>query len=291
MKIITRDKALLVSVVVILAVYAVYREYSIGSMLARNQDDIAALNRQVVTLNQSVATLADQGQNFVAKLDTTAQQSNAVQDQISKVSSTVGTLDKLSKTDPQLLQKYSKVYFLNEHYVPPNLSTLEAQYTYDQNVKYQIHSEVFSHLIKMMDTAKNQGANLLVISAYRSYGTQAALKQSYKVTYGAGTANKFSADQGYSEHQLGTTLDFTTPTVKATFDNFDKTVEYNWLTNHAHEYGFILSYPQNNKYYVYEPWHWRYVGVALATKLHNEGRYFYDHDQRAINDFLVNLFD
>jgi LAS superfamily LD-carboxypeptidase LdcB len=63
------------------------------------------------------------------------------------------------------------------------------------------------------------------------------------------------------------------------------------MQNHAYIYGFVLSYPKNNGYYVYEPWHWRFVGVKLATDLHNQGKNFYDMDQRTIDTYLLNIFD
>jgi hypothetical protein len=53
----------------------------------------------------------------------------------------------------------------------------------------------------------------------------------------------------------------------------------------------VLSYPKNNKYYIYEPWHWRYVGVSLATWLHDNGKYLYDVDQREIDEYLLTIFD
>ena len=69
------------------------------------------------------------------------------------------------------------------------------------------------------------------------------------------------------------------------------TPAYQWMTDNAHKYGFVLSYPKDNSYYVYEPWHWRFVGVKLATDLHNQGKNFYDLDQRVIDTYLVNIFD
>lgn len=215
----------------------------------------------------------------------------AISEKIGQVSSTIGSLDKLSKTDPELLQKYSKVYFLNEHYVPPSLANIPVEFSFNKNITYQIHASVFNKLDAMLKASKADGVNLLVLSAYRSFGTQNALKTSYKVTYGAGTANQFSADQGYSEHQLATTLDFTSPKGGAVLNGFDTTPEFTWLVNNAHKYGFTLSYPKGNKYYVYEPWHWRYVGVDLATRLKREGKYFYDLDQRTIDNYMLLLFD
>lgn len=285
---------LVVAIVVVAAGtigYVEYRNAGIQKQFAETAAVLASMNSNISVLNDSVGTLASQDQNIVSKLDSTKLESLAVIDQISRVSATVSSIDKLSKTDEELLQKYSKVYFLNEHYIPPSLSIIESQYVYDKSRSYQIHAQVLPHLVKMIDAAKQSGKNILVASSYRSFGSQTALKQSYKVTYGAGTANTFSADQGYSEHQLGTTVDFTTPTLAANFEAFENTAEYTWLKEHAHEYGFTLSYPQNNAYYKYEPWHWRYVGVDLASRLHREGKYFYDYDQRAINDYLLTIFD
>ena len=112
------------------------------------------------------------------------------------------------------------------------------------------------------------------------------------MTYGAGTANSFSADQGYSEHQLGTAVDFITPgsagQLSTTFAN---TPSFRWLTENAYKFGFELSYPATNTYYVYEPWHWRFVGIKLATYLHEHKLNFYDMDQRDIDTYLADLFD
>lgn len=210
--------------------------------------------------------------------------------QIRKITKTVGVLDKLSKTDEELLQKYSKVYFLNEHYVPEKISTIEKTYMYDESRDHKLHSSVIPYFNKMVDAAKADGVDLWVISAYRSFQTQAQLKGAYTVTYGSG-ANAFSADQGFSEHQLGTTIDFTTKGLGGGLDGFAGTPAFAWLKDNAHEYGFTLSYPEGNAFYVYEPWHWRYVGEDLASDLKRDGATFYDWDQRKIDGYLVKVFD
>ena len=110
------------------------------------------------------------------------------------------------------------------------------------------------------------------------------------MSYGSG-ANKFSADQGYSEHQLGTTIDFTTLKTRNNFSAFKSTDAYIWLTDNAYKYGFVLSYPETNGYYVFEPWHWRFVGVKLAKRLYDDKIYFYDLSQREIDEYLVSIFD
>ncbi len=212
------------------------------------------------------------------------------QNQIGEITSSVGKLVKLSQTDEELLQKYSKVYFLNENYIPSNLATINEGYLLSKDKSQQIHSNVLLFLVRLMDAANSQGLDLKIASAYRAFGTQFSLKQSYKVSYGAG-ANTFSADQGYSEHQLGTTVDFSTTKIGSSLTGFEKDSAYNWLLDNAHRYGFVLSYPKNNTFYQFEPWHWRFVGVVLATKLHDEGKNFYDLDQREIDKYLVNIFD
>jgi LAS superfamily LD-carboxypeptidase LdcB len=212
------------------------------------------------------------------------------QGQIQNISSTVGVLEKLAQTDEELLKKYSKVYFLNENYVPAKLAAIPKDYLINTASNFLIHAEVQPFLERLIRSAGDSGIELRIASAFRSFDTQSALKSNYKVVYGSG-ANQFSADQGYSEHQLGTTVDFSTPALGANFNTFGSTDAYKWLLENAHKFGFILSYPQNNTYYKYEPWHWRFVGVALATRLHSEGKHFYDLDQREIDAYLVKLFD
>lgn len=215
---------------------------------------------------------------------------NTFQGQIQTIAGTVGTLEKLSKTDEELLKKYSKIYFLNENYVPKSLAPISEEYLSKGAVNVEIDSQVWPYLEKLLKDANENGEGLLVASGYRSFTTQSSLKAAYKVTYGSG-ANAFSADQGYSEHQLGTAVDFTTVKLGANFNAFASEGAYQWLKKNAYKYGFVISYPELNTYYKFEPWHWRYVGVELAKNLHDDGRYFYDLSQRDIDRYLVNLFD
>ena len=209
---------------------------------------------------------------------------------LQKVTGTVGTLDKLRRMDPELLQKYSKVYFLNEHYKPSSVYPIPEEFLYQKEKPQTFQTDALPHLVALLTDAKNASTTLRITSGYRSFYDQASLKTGYTVTYGAGTANKFSADQGYSEHQLGTTVDFITTGVSSTLIGFDTKPAFIWLQANAYKYGFVLSYPKNNSYYIYEPWHWRYVGVSLATRLHNEGKNFYDADQRTIDEYLSVFF-
>jgi LAS superfamily LD-carboxypeptidase LdcB len=230
--------------------------------------------------------------NFEIKYNDERTRMDLFASQIGGIQGAVGTLEKLSQTDPELLKKYSKVYFLSENYVPETFVKIDQKYTYDSKEDYLFYARVWPFLQDMLEIAKNASPDfdLKIISAYRSFGKQSELKSSYTVIYGSG-ANKFSADQGYSEHQLGTTVDFTVPEIGASYSDFDKTSAYQWLLENAYRYGFILSYPENNKYYQFEPWHWRFVGRALAEKLHQESKNFYDLDQREIDQYLISFFD
>ena len=214
-----------------------------------------------------------------------------ITNQVEQLQGTVGTLTKYVTTDKQLLAKYSKTYFLNENYSPEHLMQIDPSYKSSPQKEIWLQRDMWQFLKRMLDDARAQGIDIAVLSAYRSFDTQNQLKTTYKVTYGAGTANQFSADQGYSEHQLGTAVDFTTSKLADAVSAFEKVATYIWLINNAYKYGFILSYPKNNEYYKFEPWHWRFVGVALATKLHDENKNFYTLDQREIDQYIIHLFD
>jgi LAS superfamily LD-carboxypeptidase LdcB len=267
-----------------------------------NYREIHSLSSQVASLASTTLTLQDTLTRYRADLASgimeTKQNVGAIQsqlgtykEQVGDITGTVSTLQKLSKTDPQLLEKYSKVFFLNENYAPAALTELPADYRYGDLKHPLISTPVWAYLKKMLDAAASSGIKIDVQSGYRSFTEQISLKGGYKVVYGAGTANSFSADQGYSEHQLGTAVDFTTPTLAGGLTGFENSTAYDWLNGNAYKYGFILSYPEHNPFYVYEPWHWRFVGVKLATDLHNANQRFYDWDQRTIDTYLVNLFD
>ena len=245
---------------------------------------------KVKQLEADLSRAQNENTNLTNSLVAEQVKNNLFEEQINTIQGAVGILEKLNKTDKELLQKYSKVYFLNENYVPSNLAEINSEYLYNKEQPLQIHANVQPYLYNLLENASSSSVSIEIISAYRSFSDQSSLKLSYKMIYGSG-ANKFSADQGYSEHQLGTAVDFTTPDTGASFLKFETTTAYKWLTENAYKYGFILSYPKQNTYYRFEPWHWRFIGVSLATKLHDSNKYFYDLDQREIDSYLISIFD
>ena len=280
-------------IVVIIIASLVFDGYSIYFLQKENlnlQSDIGQYEKATAALQKNLSFYRSQNSQIQNALRNEQTNNEVFQTQIGNLSGTVSTLQKLTQTDPELLKKYSKIYFLNENYVPKSLLPIDTQYTYNKNKPEQFLASVYPHLQQLLTDANSQGVNLLILSAYRTYGEQAALKSSYKVVYGSG-ANTFSADQGYSEHQLGTTVDFTTQSIGAVLSGFDKTPAYQWILNNAYKYGFVISYPKANSYYIFEPWHWRFVGVDLATWLHTNNLYFYALDQRVIDTYLIKFFD
>jgi D-alanyl-D-alanine carboxypeptidase len=140
-----------------------------------------------------------------------------------------------------------------------------------------------SALGKMIKGMLAEGLAPTVLSSYRSYFDQAVAHQRWVVEDPA-KADQISALPGHSEHQLGTVVDFGSPEMPALTGNtkdklsplFAQTSEGHWLLNHAFEYGFTMSSPQGAEPLTgltYEPWHYRYVGVDLATYLHTSGYY------------------
>jgi len=259
--------------------------------LAGARMNLGDAHSEIHTLKTNLLALENQRDELSESLQGERKRNDAFQDQLQTAQEAVDIFQKLSSIDEEILKKYSKVYFLSEHYTPSSLSLVDRKYLYYEDDPEQIHSRVRPYLVDLLDDARGAGVDLFVRSGYRSFGTQSSLKSKYIVTYGYGTANDFSADQGYSEHQLGTTVDFLTTGIDGTLEGFGETQAFSWLQNNAYKYGFILSYPKDNQYYIYEPWHWRFVGVRLATDLFEKGMSFYDMDQRKIDEYLISVFD
>ena len=84
-------------------------------------------------------------------------------------------------------------------------------------------------------------------------------------------ADLSTARAGFSEHQTGLAIDILTYNV--TLSNFEETDAFKWLSSNAYKYGFILRYPKGKEDitgYEYESWHYRYVGVEIATQIFEE---------------------
>lgn len=258
--------------------------------LMTSLESIATLEKQNEELGGTLSETAKKKEELDVALKQQQENNESLKDRNNNLQEERNLYEKIAKTDKQLLAKYSKVYFLNENYSPIKLTDINTMYTLPVGKTLQFLDPAYKYLEDLLKDAEKDGISLRIASAYRSFETQASLKSNYKVTYGSG-ANTFSADQGYSEHQLGTTVDFTTPELVGAVQAFANTAANKWLLENAYKFGFVLSYPKSNAYYIYEPWHWRFVGVDLAKGLHENGKNFYDLDQRAIDEYLIKIFD
>lgn len=135
----------------------------------------------------------------------------------------------------------------------------------------ELRGPVVDALQAMLSAAAEVDIELGVRSAYRSYATQ-CLTFDYKVReHGLDHAKRFSAEPGRSQHQLGTTVDISGGALSwALTQDMGGTLEGQWLAENAYRFGFALSYPEGHEEetgYAYEPWHYRYIGVAAAAEM------------------------
>jgi len=123
--------------------------------------------------------------------------------------------------------------------------------------------------------AEASKGTLILNSGFRTYKNQQGLYNRTRDTRGLAVAEKLSARPGHSEHQLGLAADFSVKGQGCVIMVcFGKTEAGIWLAESAHEFGFVLRYPKGYKPitgFQYEPWHFRYVGVELATEMKTKG--------------------
>ena len=163
-----------------------------------------------------------------------------------------------------LVNKYHK---LDNNYVPNDLEAINPKYNQGFNNKMRkVAKEAFE---EMCEGALNDGITIYSGSAYRSYSYQQSLYNRYVATNGFDNAETFSARAGYSEHQTGLATDIMNKNLDFISKN-DK--EYDWLINNSYKYGFILRYPEGKENitgYMYEEWHFRYLGKDIAKELYD----------------------
>lgn len=163
----------------------------------------------------------------------------------------------------------NKYYKLSKDYIPNDLTTINTKYAINNNQK--LRKEAATKFEEMAEAASNNGFKISAGSTYRSYDYQLNLYNRYVKQDGFAEAETYSARAGYSEHQLGLAIDILNGQNDYLSEN-DK--EYNYLINNSYKYGYILRYPRGKEYitgYVFEDWHFRYLGVELATKVYNSG--------------------
>lgn len=196
-----------------------------------------------------------------------------------KHTTTVPTFDKTqySTIDPiSIWIVVNKVRPLNPlSYAPNDLVTPNLPLRVPGNETMKMRTTTATALEQLFATAKLANYDLMVSSGYRSYSYQVGLYNGYVSSMGKAAADQLSARPGYSEHQTGLAVDVEPTSRKCELDQcFANTPEGQWLAANAYQYGFIIRYPADKVAitgYEYEPWHLRYVGIALATEMHVQG--------------------
>jgi len=186
---------------------------------------------------------------------------------------------RFSTTDPSSIWVIvNKQHMINpKTYTPASLVVpnipLRSNITGDEK---QVSNIMAPALEQMAAAAAKDGITLNLQSGYRSYNFQVNLYNSYVKNDGQAQADQESARPGYSEHQTGLAADLggvTDPSCNVQ-QCFASTPEGKWLAAHAYEYGFIIRYTtakQSITGYEDEPWHVRYIGTDLSTKMHKDG--------------------
>ncbi len=180
-------------------------------------------------------------------------------------------LSRFYDTD-SLLVCANKKHKLPDGYVPADLTTPDVQMRYET---WQLRQPAAEAMEEMFAAAKEDNIFLVVGSGYRSEAFQKTLYDGYVAQSGVEYADSISSRPGYSDHQTGLATDLCGQ--DASYDlstSFETTPEGQWLFEHAHEYGFILRYPNGKEDitgYSYEPWHYRFIGKEEAAALHDAG--------------------
>ncbi len=232
--------------------------------------------------------------------------SNAFKNGDNKVDSPASQVNKTESEIPKdntpslnsygLDTKYERLILVNPDNPLPedfnyegNLTSIPKEYI--NGSLSQLDKDMWPYLKTMMDEAKKENINLYVRSPYRSYATQKMLYDNQvqkQINSGVGAeeaadkAASIVARPGTSEHHTGLAVDFNLADI-----SFNNTKEANWLKENAHNFGFILRYPENKTditKVIYEPWHYRFVGIEHAQKIKNLGITFEEYTEKYLSE-------
>ena len=162
-----------------------------------------------------------------------------------------------------LVNKYNK---LADDYKPDDLERINTNYSVRNLYLRKDAKEAFEALCR---DASSLGLSIRAISSYRTFDYQKGLYDNYVSVNGVEEADTYSARPGFSEHETGLATDVMGS--NGNYTRFAETNEYTWVVNNAHNYGFVIRYPENKENitkYKFEPWHLRYVGKDAATYMY-----------------------
>jgi len=174
------------------------------------------------------------------------------------------------------LRKIDRQHLLPTDYAPSSLEDISTKVKTIGIIC--VRQDIVQSLIAMFREAEREGVYLAVTSGYRKPEIQKYLYDFWLRVQGVSALDEI-AEPGASEHQLGTTIDFTDASIgyAGVDDRFGNSDGGKWLAANAHKYGFTMSYPKDKEKvtgYKYEPWHWRFVGADIAAALYNQNLTF-----------------
>lgn len=185
---------------------------------------------------------------------------NADTDWYSKINDT-----DISKNEKMLVNKF---YKLGSDYEPSDLVLVSSSYAYSG--KY-VSESMYDDLINMLSDAKDAGYTLVVNQGYRSYADQEEAYNDIEDSSGEDTADRLAARAGHSEYQTGLSVVIKPYNVEV--EEGKTYPENEWLLKNCYRYGFILRYPENTSDitgFETDMWRFRYVGLDIARKIHEE---------------------
>lgn len=189
---------------------------------------------------------------------------------------------KEEKDPNSLTALVNKHRYISNKYVPDDLVNMEDEYANNLYGVKEIRKETYEQFKKMVDDAKKEDIIFYAESAYRDFDYQDSLYYQYVNEYGQEKADTFAARAGFSEHQLGTTLDLANVW---TLEEDDP--EYKWIEKNGYKYGFIFRYKskfEDITGYKAEGWHIRYVGVDAATTMKKKNISFDEYWLKYVNN-------
>jgi zinc D-Ala-D-Ala carboxypeptidase len=200
---------------------------------------------------------------------------------------TSGAVTRVFELDPgmsrEILMSATRTDSLPNGYVPSDIVSTAASGIPSAGWQL-VRAVIVDDTRGLLQEAKRYGHTLYVGSGFRSQSYQATLFAAQVARWGdEETANRYSARPGHSQHQLGTTIDFTNE-----FRGFRGSQAADWLRENAHRFGYVLPYTTASTPltgYVDEPWHGRWVGRALASQVHTAG--YQDWTELTVDDVVA----
>jgi D-alanyl-D-alanine carboxypeptidase len=187
-----------------------------------------------------------------------------------------------NEPEPEIYDNEWAFYLIDKHNPLPSGFEITLHALGNENEWWrEIDERIADYAVQMLEDSRQDGVHIVIIEGFRTIERQQEIydrRINYYLSLGLNEAQAVLVTEtevafpGASEHNAGIALDF----ASGNYDpySFENTAEFAWLLENAHEYGFILRYPDNALHitgFIFEPWHWRFVGVRRAQEIYESG--------------------